>query len=77
MENISQLSSANKTYIEKLKNNSNNQQVSNINLETKSDSVELSTKKHQQFKRSMKYLAIGTVAALIIAFLGGLFSIGK
>ncbi len=77
MTQISSLSSANQKYIENLKNNSNNNQhVQKQNLESKSDTVELSIKK-EQIKKSKKSLAFGMIAAAAIAILGSVYSLKK
>ena len=77
MDKLSSLSNANKTYINNLKNNSNNKQYSqNPNLELKPDSVELSTKK-ESLKKSKLALAIGVITASVATVLGCVYALKK
>ena len=77
MDKLSSLSNANKTYINNLKNNSNNKQYSqNPNLELKPDSVELSTKKESP-KKSKLALAIGVITASVATVLGCVYALKK
>ena len=78
MNELPHLSNVNQKYVDNLKNSSNNNRYSQkINLDSKPDTVELSTNKQQKSKKTKAALAFGIIAAAVIAVLGSIYALKK